>query len=192
MARDSHIDMTSKDLAGRLVAISFEVSPVLDVRKGNDRMLPIKKIIAPTDFSDRSITAIATAAELADHFSAEVVLVHVLYPVPPTVPTAPAVAAQTPLNLEAYREALITEAEKNLDTLIKPKLPAGIHYRTETRWGSPAETIIDMAAKESADLIVICTRGATGLSRFVSGSVAEKVVRLSDVPVLTVQANDDE
>jgi len=155
-------------------------------------MLPIKKIIAPTDFSERSITAIAVAAELAEHFAAEIVLVHALYPVPPTVPTAPVAAAQPPLNVEAYRESLIVGAEKNLETLIKPKLPPGIHCRTETRWGSPAETIIDMAAKESADLIVICTRGATGLSRFVSGSVTEKVVRLSDVPVLTVQADDDE
>ncbi len=155
-------------------------------------MLPIKKIIAPTDFSDRSMTAIATAAELADHFSAEIVLIHVLYPVPPMVPTAPAVAAQTPLNLEAYRESLKIEAEKNFDTLVKPKLPPGIHSRFEVRWGSPAETIIDMTAKESADLIVICTRGATGLSRFLSGSVTERVVRLSDVPVLTVQADDEE
>lgn len=155
-------------------------------------MLPIKKIVAPTDFSERSLTAIAAAAELADHFSAEIVLVHVLYPVPPAVPTAPAVAAQTPLNLEAYRESMMLEAERNVDTLIKPKLPPDIYCRVEVRWGSPAETIIDMAEKESADIIVICTRGATGLSRFVSGSVAEKVVRLSDVPVLTVQASDDE
>jgi nucleotide-binding universal stress UspA family protein len=155
-------------------------------------MLPIKKIVAPTDFSERSNTAIATAAELADHFSAEVVLVHVLHPVPPTVPTAPAVAAQMPFNLEAYRESLMIEAEENLDTLIKPKFSPGIHCRVEVRWGSPAETIIEMAEMESADVIVICTRGSTGLSRFVSGSVAEKVVRLSDVPVLTVQAGDDE
>lgn len=155
-------------------------------------MLPIQKIIAPTDFSDRSTTAIAAAAELANHFSAEIVLVHVLYPVPPTVPTAPAVAAQAPVNLEAYRESLMVEAEKNVETLIKPKLPPDVDCRVEIRWGSPAETIIDLAAKESADVIVICTRGATGLSRFVSGSVAEKVVRLSDVPVLTVQASDDE
>ena len=170
---------------------SCRPAPGLQIEKGEPECYPIKKIIAPTDFSDRSMIAIATAAELADHFSAEIVLVHVLYPVPPTVPTTPAVAAQMPLNLKAYQESLMIEAEKNIETLIKPKIPPGIHSRVEIRWGSPAETIIDMAEKESADVIVICTRGETGLSRFLSGSVTERVVRLSDVPVLTVQAEDD-
>ena len=58
--------------------------------------------------------------------------------------------------------------------------------------GRAAETIVDVAAEEGADLIVICTRGETGLSRFVSGSVAEKVIRQSNVPVLSVQATSDE
>jgi nucleotide-binding universal stress UspA family protein len=155
-------------------------------------MLPIKKIVAPTDFSERSFTAIETAAEVAAHFSAEIVLVHVLYPVPPTVPAVPAAAAQMPIDIDAYRETMLLEAEKNIETLIKPRLPTGVRTTTLVRWGSPAETIIDLASKESADLIVICTRGATGLSRFVSGSVTERVVRLSDIPVLTVQARDDE
>jgi nucleotide-binding universal stress UspA family protein len=53
--------------------------------------------------------------------------------------------------------------------------------------GSAANVIVDAAANEEADLIVIATHGETGLQRFVFGSVTEKVVRLATCPVLTIR-----
>jgi nucleotide-binding universal stress UspA family protein len=151
-------------------------------------MLPFKKILAPTDFSDRSRPAIDAAIELARHFDSELLLVHVLTPV---ATTGPAVAGHSPIDFEAYRETLVNDARQTLGQMVERHVPGEVACRFEVRWGSPAETIVEMAERERSDVIVICTRGATGLSRFVAGSVTEKVVRLSDVPVLTVQSVDD-
>lgn len=148
-------------------------------------MLPIKRILAPTDFSTRSYPALDVAAELATQFRAELLVIHVLTPVPVAVPGA---AGQMPVNLDIYRDSMAKDAESALADLITDRVPDGVDCRSEVRWGNPAETIVEAADEARSDLIVLCTRGATGLSRWVSGSVTEKVVRLSNVPVLTVQA----
>jgi nucleotide-binding universal stress UspA family protein len=152
-------------------------------------MLPIRRILAPTDFSSRSCSALDVAAELAQHFGAELVLVHVISPLPTAMPTA---AGQMPLRMDLYRDAVLEDAQDKLDELAGARIPDGVTTRKEVPWGSAAETIVELADTTGSDLIVICTRGATGLSRFVSGSVTEKVVRLSNIPVLTVQAEDDD
>jgi nucleotide-binding universal stress UspA family protein len=152
-------------------------------------MLPLKTILVPTDFSTRSYPAIDAAIELAQQFSAELVVLHVLGPIPTALPTS---AGEAALSAEIYRDALYEDSRQALDDLVHERIPEGIRCRTDLEWGSPAVKIVDHAATQNADLIVICTRGATGLARLVMGSVAEKVVRLSDVPVLTVQATDDD
>ena len=150
-------------------------------------MLPIRRILAPTDFSERSHGALDAAAEMADHFGAEVLVTHIISPVPTPIPAA---AGQMPIRLDVDQETVLEDTESRVDDLVKERVPPDVKVRTEVRWGRPAETIVEMAEEHGADLIVISTRGATGLSRFVSGSVTEKVVRLSEVPVLTVQAED--
>ncbi|WP_135304792.1 universal stress protein [Haloarcula amylovorans] len=60
----------------------------------------------------------------------------------------------------------------------------------EVRWGDPAVVIITYAMENDIDLIVMGTRGKTGFERYLLGSVAEKVVRLSPIPVLTVHIGD--
>jgi nucleotide-binding universal stress UspA family protein len=152
-------------------------------------MLPIRRILAPTDFSPRSLPALDLAVELAHHFSAELVVTHVLTPMPTGLPSA---ASQMPLNVQVYRDTLLKDTEQALQELVRDRIPGDVETETVVAWGPPPQTIVDMADEKSVDLVVICTRGATGLSRFVSGSVTEKVVRLSDVPVLTVQAEDEE
>jgi nucleotide-binding universal stress UspA family protein len=152
-------------------------------------MLPIRRILAPTDFSDRSLPAIQLAVELARHFSAELVTAHVMTPV---MTAGPAVAGQSPMNYDVYREALVGDSRQRLDELTAKIVPAEVSCRSEVRWGSPAETIVELADSNGCDLIVISTRGATGLSRFVAGSVTEKVVRTADMPVLTVQGDVDD
>ena len=62
---------------------------------------------------------------------------------------------------------------------------------TAVRRGDPHETIIEYADDVDADVIVMGTHGRTGLDRRVLGSVTERTVRLSDVPVLTVRADDE-
>ena len=152
-------------------------------------MLAFKKILTPTDFSERSLPAIRFAVEVARHFSAELTAVHVMTP---TVPVGPTVGGHSPVNLEVFHEAVVGDARDRLDEVVSRIIPDDVTCRTEVRWGSPAETIVELADSDEYDLIVISTRGATGLSRFVAGSVTEKVVRLANVPVLTVQAEDQD
>jgi universal stress protein A len=152
-------------------------------------MLPIRSILAPTDFSERSLPALTAACELAEHFAASLIIVHVLTPLPATFPTDP---AEIPINLSPYRNALLDEARKALTALVEAQVPAGLDVTQEVVWGPEAASIVRLAEEREVDLIILCTRGASGLSRFVSGSVTEKVVRLAETPVLTIQADDDE
>nr|WP_277505937.1 universal stress protein [Haladaptatus sp. DYSN1] len=64
--------------------------------------------------------------------------------------------------------------------------------RREIRWGDPAVAIIAYAIENEIDIIVMGTRGKTGFERYLFGSVAEKVVRVSPVPVMTVHTGDRE
>jgi nucleotide-binding universal stress UspA family protein len=113
----------------------------------------------------------------------------VINPIPAVMPTA---AGQMPLRIDAYRDTVFEDAQEKLEELSDRRVPAAMHIRREVRWGNAAETIVEVANEAGCDLIVIGTRGATGLSRLVMGSVTAKVVRMSDVPVLAVPAEDDE
>lgn len=152
-------------------------------------MLPITRILAPTDFSERSYPALDLAVELAAHFSAELLIAHALTPI--TI-VEPAAAGPVPHNLDIYRDSMIRSSETALEGLVDSRVPEGLVCTTEIVWGSPAPSIVKLAGDHACDLIVMCTRGATGLSRLVMGSVTERVVRLAEVPVLTVQATDED
>lgn len=145
-------------------------------------MLPIKKIICPTDFSDPSYEGLKVAREFAEHFSAELILVNVIFP-GPIVPGVAEPGFHIPAALEAMQET----AEKNLQDLSRKKIPENIPVRTLAIIGKPAYEILDLADKEKADIIVIATHGESGWQKFLFGSVTEKVIRMASCPVLTVQ-----
>lgn len=81
--------------------------------------------------------------------------------------------------LEREGHEVVDEAAGTLETL-------GVEYATDVVQGSPAETIVDYATRYEYDLVAMATRGRGGLSRYLLGSVTEKVIRLSSVPVLTL------
>jgi nucleotide-binding universal stress UspA family protein len=140
-------------------------------------MLPIRTILHPTDFSDRSQHALHLACALARDHGASLVVLHA-EPTPyigyseGAIPPDPGV--------------LLEESKEQLRRLEVPD--AGL--RTERRFveGDPAEEILRAAREAGADLIIMGTHGRTGLSRLLMGSVAEQVVRRADCPVLTVKA----
>ncbi len=146
-------------------------------------MLPIKKILAPTDFSAASMTAVETACELARHFGAELEL---LYVVPP-IPTLPADMNYT-FDVPNYTESLQQAAEEKLAEVVAGRVSSGIPARRSIAFGDPAAEIVRKAAQDRVDWIVISTHGLTGWRHLVFGSVAEKVVRTAACPVLTVRA----
>lgn len=149
-------------------------------------MLPVKRILVPTDFSDPAREAFKTALELAQHFSAQLLLVHVVPPLP--VPYEPMVSPAPAFDITAYLQELVTASEQTLQTFAQENVPQGVPSSTSVAAGDPAYEILRMAQELEADLIVIATHGRGGWRRFLFGSVAEKVVREAESPVLVVHA----
>jgi nucleotide-binding universal stress UspA family protein len=145
-------------------------------------MLPIKKIICPTDFSEPAKMGLESAIELSDRFSAELVLIHVINPVPMVATAAP----HLPTILEGLRES----AQKAINDLFNNVIPKNMQARYHLVEGNTADLIIRTAEEENADLIVIATHGESGWRKLVFGSVAEKVIRSANCPVMVIRARE--
>ena len=146
-------------------------------------MLPIKRILCPTDFSEPSLEAVKAACELAAHFDSEICLVYVV----PTIPLPTSDPAYD-FELPGYEKILHDDAVSKLRNLREGIAPPGLAATTIVGHGQAADEIVIIAEREKVDLIVIATHGSTGLRHFVFGSVAEKVVRLAPCAVLTLKA----
>lgn len=135
------------------------------------------QILLPTDGSDGTQRVVEQALHLA---RLEDATVHVLH-----------VVDTSALPLDRHTRALYDELESrgeaSVDEIRDSALDAGIHSVTAVRRGTPHEAILDYVDENDIDLLVLGTHGRRGLSRRVLGSVAEHVVRLSPVPVLTVR-----
>ena len=145
-------------------------------------MLPVNKLLAPTDFSDTSAETVIRASELAQHFGAELIVAHVIPPIP-TLPSDPHYNFEVP----AYQDALRENARRQLDETISGLVRQEVNARALLSHGDPAKEIVRIANEENVDMIVIATHGLTGWQHIVFGSVAEKVVRFAECPVLTVR-----
>jgi nucleotide-binding universal stress UspA family protein len=154
------------------------------------KMLPIRKILGSTDFSIAGYPAVVTAGELADHFGAELVLMHVVQPVPPPPQVPPECMAMLSSRSETEKSERdeINRSLEQLNQLVADKLPKGLSYRALVKVGSAADEIVRLAESENVDLLVIATHGRTGWRRLAFGSVAEKVIRTATRPVLVVQS----
>ncbi len=145
-------------------------------------MLPVRTILSPTDFSGPACTCVRTASELAEHFGAELLLVNVV-PALPSVPPDPNYVFKIP----EYEKYLHADASEQLRKAKEELVGKNVRVRTMVGHGAAAEEIVTIAKAQNVDLIVISTHGSTGWERLVFGSVAEKVVRLAECPVLTVR-----
>src|SRR6266511_5710538 len=145
-----------------------------------DVTMEIRQILAPTDFSEFSKQAVQCAYELAQKFGAKLLLLHVVelppYPIDGFVP------ARTGLLEDLQRQASLDLAQVLLEAQ-----GATVEIRRQVVVGIPYRTIVEVAAAEKVDLIVMATHGRTGLSHLVMGSVAERVVRTAPCPVLTIR-----
>jgi nucleotide-binding universal stress UspA family protein len=150
-------------------------------------MLSINKIICPTDFSEPSFEALKVADELAGHFGADLFLIHVVGLITATTPHA-----LSGFDLAKYNVELKLSAIKGLDELVKEKVSDKTKVHPTVLEGNAADEIVQFAATNGADMIVIATHGRTGWRRFLFGSVAEKVVRTAECPVLTIQEPREE
>ncbi|MEO6906668.1 MAG: universal stress protein [Abditibacteriaceae bacterium] len=145
-------------------------------------MLPLKKIVCPTDFSEPSMEALDVACEYAQHFDAELKVLHVIPFSPVFASTIEASAALNYLPSDEERRA---QAQGQITNLIEERVPKDVRIVTELRMGDAPTEITSVAAEDNADLIVIGTHGETGWRFLAIGSVASKVVRMAHRPVLT-------
>lgn len=149
-------------------------------------MLPVKKILCPIDFSESSLEALRVSSELARHFSSELMVVYVVQPVPVLA------AGQVELGafcIPSYQQEMEAASMKLLQKQIDSLTGAGLSARPVVVLGDPADMIVQIAEDEKADLIVIATRGQSGIKRLIIGSVTEKVVRHAATPVLTTKGS---
>lgn len=145
-----------------------------------DASVDIKRILVPTDFGAASVEALDFAVGLAKSYGATITLLHVYeIPVYPYAGLAVDVDFITPI-----REAAQVELASAFAALEK----TGCECRSQLDYGVAWSKILAAAESQKADLIVMGTHGRQGMMHALLGSVAEKVVRFSPIPVLTVRS----
>jgi nucleotide-binding universal stress UspA family protein len=149
-----------------------------------------KTILAATDFSAASDVSVSTAARLAHQCGARLLLLHIVELHGGLHETT---LIQTPdtHELVSAGEFARTEATRQLLDQARRLVPEAVSMTPVVLIGHPAECIAAHAQELGAELIVVGTHGRKGLSRVLLGSVAERTVRLSPIPVLTIRTPDD-
>ena len=143
-----------------------------------------KRILVPLDGSGRAERALPVAARLARASGGSIFLVRVLSTEPASLPSAPA----KPLLIQTVGEADRGLAESYLAGVAGSDLLAGIPVQTHVPVGLISPSILAVAADTHADIIVMCSHGYTGVRRWwMMGSVAAKVARFSQAPVLVLR-----
>jgi universal stress protein A len=145
-------------------------------------MLPFKKIMSPTDFSEPSDIALGAAIELAEHFSSQLLLVHVVAP----LSVAPTMTGHSAISFSEIMDEMRSSTDNLLNHMVENKIPDHIKARSQMLEGVPAEEISRYAKEENVDLIVISSHGKSGWKRLMFGSVTDKVMRIAGCPVLIV------
>ncbi|MGH7932657.1 MAG: universal stress protein [Candidatus Binataceae bacterium] len=138
---------------------------------------PYKRVLCPVDFDGHSLFAIEEAKAIAAGGAAVIFLLHAV--------------RISPLGTEGFvtgefYDSQVKFAREHLDRIAAEKL-AGVEHQLLVEIGEPADVILMAERKLQADLIVMATHGRRGLTRLVLGSTAERIVRESTVPVLTVR-----
>jgi nucleotide-binding universal stress UspA family protein len=152
--------------------------------------MAFQKILVATDLSDIAARACGVAGELASKVGAKLVVMSV---VDVRGLTVGATELDTYIDVGAIHAGMEKSTTEAMPGFIeKAGVPEGVEVETIVRQGIPVDAIIDTARETGADLIVIGTHGRTGFSHLFFGSVAEKVVRLAHMPVLTVGPEERE
>lgn len=154
--------------------------------KKESEMKTIKNILVPIDLSNYSYYALDYALDLAEMYvyDANITLLHVL--------DKPSISMFSGLNLaseENFEDIDITvrkTIKKELEKHNKSKL-CKVNISIDVKWGNPYEEIVDFAEGNEIDVIVMSAHTKSGLAHFFLGSVTEKVVRYSQIPVLIVR-----
>ena len=144
--------------------------------------LSIKKVLVPIDFSDYSKSALKYAVNFAKSFGADMTLIYVVEPIiyPPDF-------SMGQIAIPTISTEWDDRAREELEKLAKSEIPAEVKVKTIIKTGKPFVEIIETAAEEDIDIIIIATHGHSAVEHILFGSTAEKVVRKAPCPVLTLR-----
>ncbi len=142
-----------------------------------------KVILVGTDFSVCAARALSMAVSVASSQRGRVHLVHVLSEPVQAIDVVGAVPYLDGTTRREWEE----RAQKRLSREVAAAEKRGVAATAELRWGRPSDEIVEAATRAKASLVVIGTHGRSVLEKFLLGSTAERVVRRSPVPVLTVR-----
>jgi nucleotide-binding universal stress UspA family protein len=157
--------------------------------------MKVEKILAPTDLSELSAVAVRAAFDLAQNFDAEVIVLHVVDFEDKDFPIHH--GAEKWIESEGINQPIrefISGRAADLDRFLASHVPEAVsrgRVRKLVQLGVPSETIVDTAAKEKADMIVMCTHGRTGIKRLLIGNVTERVLRAAVCPVMSIRPNEE-
>ena len=151
-------------------------------------MSTIKRVLCPVDFSESALKALDMAVFMSKSFDADLIVMHVVQPVPVASVQAPSPA----FDIEVYYRELVNAAEDKLDGVVDKAVPDEMKPRKIVVQGKAADEIVETGHKEDVDLIVMGTHGESGWRRFVYGSVAQKILQLAERPVLAVPVKREE
>ena len=142
-----------------------------------------KRILVPIDFSPPSDAALEYARSVAGRYGASLHLLHVADDPYRAFYSAEIYAPQ----VEGLREEILSDTARQLTTRLQASDVTELHATAESIIGTPAGSIVEYAAGRDIDLIVMGTHGRGGMAKLLMGSVAERVVRMAQCPVLTVR-----
>jgi len=145
-------------------------------------MMAFTHILVPTDFGEAAEEAIDAAVAMATKFDAKITLLHAFFL---AYPLAYANGFYVPM------EDVLREARNALSATLARTQERHPNSQAYLARGEPWRHILYAAEEREADLVIMGTHGRRGVSRLLLGSVAEKIVRLSPVPVLTVSPRRD-
>ena len=141
-----------------------------------------RNIVVPVDFSKYSEKALTYATELAQRDNAKIILLHVA-----TLLQSHLEREFPTYDLGKFDSMHKLQIEEHLKPLMDQLGAAGVRAESQIITGyAEADQIIEFIAENDPDLVVMGTHGRSGLTHLLMGSIAEKVVRMSKVPVLTV------
>ena len=145
------------------------------------RRFLVERILCPVDLSETSRTALRYAVALAKFYDAEIRALHVV-----DVALGAGSAAPALDYIRATRAEARVELRHGVREFLEPAEAAGVQTKIDIQEGFTVEQILEYAAASRAGMIVMGTRGFSGIKRLVLGSTAEKVLRNAWCPVLTV------
>jgi nucleotide-binding universal stress UspA family protein len=145
----------------------------------------IEHILVPVDFGKAANHALTLAMQLASVMNARITLLHVVQ-----TPSMP--GTHTSVGIAQYLDEVEAQARESLAEYAQRVKAAGMTCDAVTELASPFQCIIDYAAAQQVDLIVMGTHGHTGLQHVFLGSVAERVVRMASCPVLVTHGQNQD